>query len=378
MKIHITLVGGQPVPVYLGLKELQPEKIIYICSKSSRKEANTISSHYENISHEFIELDPVDITEIEAKAKSLYELYINDDVSINLSSGTKPWSLLFYICFANHKSVDYIYIDQNNYLNNIRTKEKYQIEVNKHIYFSLHGNPLNKYKDFKDYTEEDENVSRILEKIRHLDYTTFSKLTNPIDKEKQRTFKNTEGMFSLPNNSSISWNWNTNTVKIIINKNNEMTEFILSSPNIRSMVFNSGWFEYLVAKHISKNPRTRSVWMNCVFNCVSDPLHNDKSKNEIDIIADMGTKVLFVECKTHINNPTDIDKFKSAVNNYGGSGSKSLFVTYFPTDKDNSIKEKFSDNYMPNFAYNYKKPEYINCNELNSYINKILDTINKK
>lgn len=92
----------------------------------------------------------------------------------------------------------------------------------------------------------------------------------------------------------------------------------------------------------------------------------------------MGTKVLFVECKTHINNPTDIDKFKSAVNNYGGSGSKSLFVTYFPTDKDNSIKEKFSDNYMPNFAYNYKKPEYINCNELNSYINKILDTINKK
>ena len=124
MKIHITLVGGQPVPVYLGLKELQPEKIIYICSKSSRKEANTISSHYENISHEFIELDPVDITEIEAKAKSLYELYINDDVSINLSSGTKPWSLLFYICFENHKSVDYIYIDQNNYLNNIRTKEK--------------------------------------------------------------------------------------------------------------------------------------------------------------------------------------------------------------------------------------------------------------
>ena len=89
-------------------------------------------------------------------------------------------------------------------------------------------------------------------------------------------------------------------------------------------------------------------------------------------------KVHFVECKTHINNPTDIDKFKSAVNNYGGSGSKSLFVTYFPTDKDNSIKEKFSDNYMPNFAYNYKKPEYINCNELNSYINKILDTINKK
>ena len=75
MKIHITLVGGQPVPVYLGLKELQPEKIIYICSKSSRKEANTISSHYENISHEFIELDPVDITEIEAKAKSLYELF---------------------------------------------------------------------------------------------------------------------------------------------------------------------------------------------------------------------------------------------------------------------------------------------------------------
>ena len=44
-------------------------------------------------------------------------------------------------------------------------------------------------------------------------------------------------------------------------------------------------------------------------------------------------KLLFVECKTQIAKTTDIDKFRSVVKTYGGTGSKGLFVT----------KEKLSD-----------------------------------
>ena len=37
MKVHITLVGGQPAPVYHGIKALEPEMVIYIYSDSSVK-----------------------------------------------------------------------------------------------------------------------------------------------------------------------------------------------------------------------------------------------------------------------------------------------------------------------------------------------------
>lgn len=62
--------------------------------------------------------------------------------------------------------------------------------------------------------------------------------------------------------------------------------------------------------------------MNCKF-----PYKKDVDKNETDIVINTGSKVLFVECKTQINNITDIDKFRSVIKNYGGMGSKGLFVT---------------------------------------------------
>lgn len=36
MKIHITLVGGQPAPVYNGIIATQPDKVVFIYSKDSR------------------------------------------------------------------------------------------------------------------------------------------------------------------------------------------------------------------------------------------------------------------------------------------------------------------------------------------------------
>ena len=34
-KIHITLVGGQPAPVYHGIVAIQPDKIVFIYSQES-------------------------------------------------------------------------------------------------------------------------------------------------------------------------------------------------------------------------------------------------------------------------------------------------------------------------------------------------------
>ena len=79
--------------------------------------------------------------------------------------------------------------------------------------------------------------------------------------------------------------------------------------------------------------------MNCVF-----PFRNNVAKNEVDIIINTGTKPLFVECKTQIQNTTDIDKFASVIKNYGGMGSKGIFIT--DAKMSDAAKQKCNDHHI--------------------------------
>lgn len=103
-------------------------------------------------------------------------------------------------------------------------------------------------------------------------------------------------------------------------KRNE--EIVLKSPHAIDLAFNSGWFEYKVARLLSHWKKAKNIYMNCRF-----PFKSNVDKNEVDIIVNAGNKLLFVECKTQINKTTDIDKFNSVVRAYGGTASKALFVT---------------------------------------------------
>ena len=42
-KIHITLVGGQSYPVYLGIVETKPERVVLLCSKETKGSAEHIA-----------------------------------------------------------------------------------------------------------------------------------------------------------------------------------------------------------------------------------------------------------------------------------------------------------------------------------------------
>ena len=46
MRIHITLVGGQMMPVYLGIKNTNPDKIVLIHSSDSSQNAKQIEKVY--------------------------------------------------------------------------------------------------------------------------------------------------------------------------------------------------------------------------------------------------------------------------------------------------------------------------------------------
>lgn len=332
MKVHITLVGGQPAPVYHGIVATQPDKVVFIYSESSRDVVEKVRSEIHIAEDEQKPLDTTDPHLIMERAKALAEKYKEDEVTLNISSGLKSWSHLFGRVFDSMPNASVVYMDQNNVLWNYRTMEhKSDFEFDMDVLFRLYGNRLENYKRLTDYTEEDLKALDKIKNIRLFNVPDFNKLTATLNDKQQNILRNqNSGKFDLMANGSQSYvEWEKTTkdsigfVRIsLAKKNGKSQEVTFESENAVDLAFNSGWFEFEVATLLSKWAKAKSVYLNCHF-----PFRPNVDKNEVDIIVNTGTKILFVECKTQITHTTDIDKFRSVVKGYGGTGSKGLFVT---------------------------------------------------
>lgn len=335
-KVHITLVGGQPAPVYHGIVATKPEKVIYIYSSDSLHVLNSICREID-LPYEKIELDPIEPIKISHCAHTLAEKYKDDEVTLNISSGLKSWSHLFGLVFDKMDNAAVVYMDQNNVLWNYKTMlSQNDFEFDMHALFRLYGNPLeNNYKKFLEYTAEDDMAAVKIEQIRNYqiqnnDLGVFNQLVALLDFKNQNILKNSHtGHFELNDKQNcVEWikkESNCPNEKVLLSlcsKNKGVRKWKIESPHAIGLVFNSGWFEYKVAKLLSSWNKAKEICLNCSF-----PFRPKLDKNEVDIIVNTGTKILFVECKTQIKNTTDIDKFRSVVKTYGGTGSKGLFVT---------------------------------------------------
>lgn len=336
-KIHITLVGGQPIPVYLGIKYSKPDKVVFVHSTQSLKEVERIRQKLD-VEAEMLLLDPIDLKSIQEMTAALAEKYAKNPVSINISSGTKPWSIYFTQLFGLREDVDIFYIDQNNTIQNFKDLSQENLEIDMGTRFSLYGNPLTQYRKYSDYTAEDFSSIERIRTMRKFNFGDFNSLCDSLTKWSDRT------RFDTKNGSTLEWNKQKREIQLRMydNKGNFLSDNF-NSPNARSLFESTGWFELEVAQLISSWDKAKEVRINCIF-----PTKSNSPKNEIDIIVDTGTKLLFVECKTQIFKETDVDKFSSAVKVYGGMGSKALFVTD-ATMHEKAI-EKCRDNQLLTFA----------------------------
>lgn len=327
-KVHITLVGGQPAPVYHGIVATQPDKVVFIYSESSLDAVTKVKREIQISVDEQPPLDTTDPQIIMERAKSLAETYKNDEVTINISSGLKSWSHLFGRVFDAVPNASVIYMDQNNVLWDYRTMEKKtDFLFDMDVLFRLQGNALTHFVSYSDYTEEDKKTMDTLINARKYNCGSFNKLMTLLSKEWEGKLNNQQsGCFSISENNFVEWK-KPDFVRLTLNtKKYGNQEFVMESPHAVSMAFHTAWFEYKVARMLSHWRYAKDIRLNCIF-----PPKNTNSvkypKNEIDVVVNTGTKILFVECKTQINSSTDIDKFRTAVKNYGGMGSKALFVT---------------------------------------------------
>lgn len=336
-KIHVTLVGGQPAPVYTGIVHAMPEKVIMICSEQTFQEAQRIQ-HEISIPTEIQIFDPIDLILIEERTCVLARELMDDSISVNISGGTKPWGYYCTVVLGKLPNAEIFYIDQNNYIWSFKDKKKESLIFSMDSLFRLYGNPLTQYTSFNEFADSDFEAIEQIRRIRRHNKKDFFFLTDALGSNDESDF------FSLKSGSTLEWiDDEKSYILRIYDKFGSLHTTLLHSKNIDNLLINSGWFELEVASMLSRWKYVEELRLNCIF-----PDKNNSPKNEIDIIADIGSKLLFVECKTQVKNDTDIDKFKSAVSNYGGIGSKALFVTDAPMKP--KTKEKCIDNNVLTFS----------------------------
>lgn len=341
-KIHITLVGAQPMPIYLGIKYCKPDSIVFVHSQETLDVANRVKKEIDCKNIEMLPMKEVDLYKIYITANDLLKKYKNDEVTVNISGGLKSWSHIIGSLAQAQENCCVIYVDQNNIVSEFNTLKSIDIteesaDIDAHL--RLYGNELASFNDFDEYTNDDYLVASEIEKLRQCNSDVFKNLFAVInDRKIQSQIKNKKGN-NYCGRSYVEW-YSENNNDVITGEfynqfSTDSIEFDLKSPHAISIAFNSGWFEYKVANMLSSWHRVKELRMNCVF-----PLNKRLDKNEVDIIADLGNKLLFVECKTKLYNPTDLDKFRAVVRAYGGTGAKALFITHSKWSEQASVKCK--------------------------------------
>lgn len=356
-KVHIALVGGQPTPVYQGAVLSQPDRIILICSAQTKDKACIIQGKLKDLKYFNVSVEVFPIEDVKAIINKLEILLSTisqeDTISMNLSSGVKIWALLcMQLCT---QETAHIYcLSQNGMILNIRgISEQKQVAFDMFTQFILLGHPLENYTNFSDYGITEKQNHDYIEHLYHR--KEFHSLLNRMQQEKQTMEKDKldylaeDRTVEIDDNHYIDWDVKDKVFAISLGcKGNDYFE--VKGEHAPSMLLNTGWFEYEVATYLAEIYGVDNVYMNCVFKSEqSTSKFNDK--NEVDVIVNTGQKLLFVECKTKITNITDIDKFASVVRNYGGDGSKSLFVTMFEMNEQQ--KEKCNDNKIANYYTHY-------------------------
>jgi len=325
MKVHITLVGGQTMPIYQGIQLSQPDTVVLICSKES-KGAIEQSKLPQGMGLKTKVLSVNDMDEIKSNAHLCFEEYQNDEVSVNITGGVKLWAIFFLIEFSTHANATIFIIDQNGDVHDIigASNPQHTPDMSIKERLSLTCPIPYTHGVLEDYDEDDEYTLAGMEELRKNSPSllgAFNSLTKAMLDHNNRTTV-TSGMSSLEYAADIINGRRVQTIKLKLKSAGAEWARDFCSPHARHLVLNAGWFEIMVAKMLHDWDKCKELWTNCLFQS------KEMDPNEIDIIANLGEKLLFVECKTHTHAPTDIDKFSSVVKKYGGNGNKALFITY--------------------------------------------------
>lgn len=363
MKHQITFLGGQLLPIYIGITEFTPDKVHFIASEESKKGIVVLKDLFKTMKHSEFICEPFDFYSIKKKIENIIDrIDSNNDILINLTGGTKIMLLAAQSVISDREvkgfyiNQDYSFIEVPSY-----SKKKISSQLSIKDFISLSGHKSYTSKILDDFARSDFKVSNEIDSFAASN-NLYYKITDYI----RRKYKSipVTGFETIYNDVSIKWN-----IGLVEIQNNKKIVATFKSDNVVELFFNAAWWELVVASEVSKWTKAKEVMLQCVLPFKSD---NKILKNEIDILLNTGNKLIFVECKSGHIKQEDVNKMKVIKQTYGGIISKSLLISRFMPSQ--SILEKCKELDIEVF-YVYGLQRMINPLE---NINKILDKLEKR
>jgi len=336
-KIHITLVGGQIIPLYQGIQAYPGDEIILLHTGDTLPQAKILASHIHVPVRLLSIKDAFDFEGIFTMVGKLTERDTN--YFVNITGGTKVMSIALLECFIKYENATIFYIDQNQKILDIRTRKSFYAKVDLDIttIFSLSGNKLIDYKDFKSLDDQIFKDAKAVREIMKYAKGEWYKLMGGI-----RVDNKMLGMKTLAG-SFYSYDKSDGKLTIEVQKASKSMKYTWQGVDAVKFIRDTQWFEIEVAEILSRWRYCHALYMNSKV-----AYQSGQEKNEIDIIVHTGSKLIFVECKTQVFDIKDMDKFRNLVKNYGGLAAKAILITDQPLHP--RVEEKCVDNNISHFC----------------------------
>lgn len=324
MKHQITFIGGQLLPILIGIKELKPESVHLVVSEESRNKVEYIIPFLSGMIYSTIICNPFDFFSIkEACEKILSKIQHEDEVHFNLTGGTKIMVLAAQALILERQLTGF-YINQDQTLLIVPSYKIQSLTSSISIreFIEISGHKLASSKTLADYSQADMNTVSEIAKFT----LTYDRLFLSINSKVRRTF---ESIDNLPSNGeldiskSLKLTWDKSSISVATSGREILR---IQSPNVKGLFFKAVWWELLIAREISKWKKAKELLIQCEL-----PFRSNTQimKNEIDILINLGGKLIFVECKSGFIKQEDINKIRVVRDTYGGVVSKSILVCRF-------------------------------------------------
>lgn len=385
MNVYIALLGKEVLPIYYPIKQFKPDMVYIIGTNDNRKYAKRLIDLLTKSANEeleksipkvkdikFIETEPYGFGTFEIcnQIHNQYNSIPPENITYNLTGGTKLMALPAFAVAQSHGS-KVIYTDAKN-IKTIYSDhfEDSPLECNLTLYeiIALQGQKIleaQQFETLKDQSEIDAALTCRDFICRHWD------LYEEIRKEVRND--------STPIQNIIPFSYryvnyklkcsqrakNGNRTLIIENDVNKL--FLkITCKNPKEMLLKGVWWELLVANALSTLSADFEVWRNVKFKQVNDE-KGDAVKNEIDVLLNIGNRLLFVECKSGKFESGNLHKLNTVKNTYGGEKSKAVLIMAGPLDSNDRkslLHENAEDNDIsilsPSVKQNYASDAFLN------------------
>ncbi|MFZ6013390.1 MAG: hypothetical protein ACOYXT_23815 [Bacteroidota bacterium] len=144
MKHQIAFVGGQLLPVFIGIKEFTPDTIHFVVSEESKDSVTALKSFLSGKVFYEIVCDPFDFTSIRSACESIVNrIPSTDEVHFNLTGGTKIMVLAAQSIISEGRGAGF-YVNQNDTLLKIPTYQinKLNTRITTKEFFEISGHKL--------------------------------------------------------------------------------------------------------------------------------------------------------------------------------------------------------------------------------------------